>query len=61
MDIQRAREHRELPFAITGPFLLGAVPIEFHTVIVGIAEIKCLAYTMIGSPIQRYPCFDYAL
>ena len=60
VQIETFRDHGELALGVARPFLFRAIPVKFHAVLVRIAEIKCLAYAVVGRAIQRNLGFGQA-
>lgn len=53
VEIEPLREHRQISVCRPGPRLLRSVPIEFHAVVVRVAQVKRLADAMIAGPVER--------
>ena len=53
VEVEGVCEHRDGALGGAGPLLAGAVPIEFHAVVVGVAEVECFADAVIGGAFQR--------
>ena len=52
VQIEPSSEHRQLALRRPGPRFLGAVPIQFHAVVVGVTQVECLADPVIAGPIK---------
>ena len=52
-QIQMAREHSEAAISRARPLFLRPVPIELHTVVVGVVEIDCFADTVVCRAFER--------
>ena len=55
MQIQRPSVHRQLPVRRSRPQLLWPVAIQFHAVLIRIAQVNRFAHAMVRCPIQRDP------
>ena len=60
IQIQRSRKHRQTSVPIVRPLLLGSIPIKFHAVPIGVAQIQRFAYAMIGLALQLDAGLDQA-
>jgi len=56
LKVQRRVAHAQTAFGIAGPFVLGAVAVQFDPVAIGVGQIDRLAHAMVGGPVQRDAC-----
>ena len=52
-QVERVGEHRHAAVRRAGPLFAGSVPIKFHPVFIGVAQIKRLAHAVVGRAIKR--------
>lgn len=60
MEIERVRVHLQRAVGLFRPFVFRAIPVEFDSVVVGIAQIERLAHTMVAGAFKRDLCRDEA-
>src|SRR5215207_9559477 len=54
VEIEPLREHGQLAVRGARPLLVRFIPIEFHAVLVGVAQVKRLAHAMVRGAVEGY-------